>query len=152
GAGLSLVESTDLAVATDDAVLGHPEQRGNLAGAAYLTSWLMLTLGARKAREMLLLANSVSGAEAARIGLVNCAVAPGELESVGEAWAERVVGLPRDAIAVGKAATHLALDSLGMTSQFVHGYLTHTLSTHVHREADEIDTVPARFISRRNVR
>ena len=45
--------------------------------------------------------------------------------------------LPRDAIAIGKAATHLSLDSLGMTSQFVHGYVMHALGTNIRYEPDE---------------
>jgi enoyl-CoA hydratase len=137
GAGLYIVEASDLAIAATDARIGHPEQKMGLAGAAYLTSWLILTLGPRKAREMLLLGDVMDGVEAARIGLVNKAVPPEELAQAGEDWAERIVRLPRDAIAIGKASTHLALDSLGMTSQFVHGYIGHALGTNIRYEADE---------------
>jgi len=137
GAGLYIVEASDLAIAATDARIGHPEQKMGLAGAAYLTSWNILAMGPRKARELLLLGEVVSGTEAERIGLVNRAVPPEELEQAGEEWADRIVRLPRDAIAIGKAATHLALDSLGMTSQFVHGYVTHALGTNIRYEPDE---------------
>ncbi len=137
GAGLYIVEASDLAIAATNAKIGHPEQKMGLAGASYMTSWLILTLGARKARELLLLGEVLSGEEAARIGLVNKAVPPEELEAAGEEWAERIVRLPRDAIAIGKAATHLALDSLGMTSQFIHGYVGHALGTNIRYEPDE---------------
>lgn len=137
GAGLYIVECADLAIAATDAKIGHPEQKMGLAGAAYLTSWLMLNLGPRKAREVLLLGEVIDGNEAARVGLVNKAVPPEELAQAGEDWAERIVRLPRDAIAIGKAATHIALDSLGMTSQFVHGYVGHALGTNIRYERDE---------------
>ncbi len=71
------------------------------------------------------------------MGLVNRVVPDAELEAAGDAWAGRIAALPRDAIAFGKAATHLALDSLGMTSQFAHGYVMHALSTNIRYEDDE---------------
>jgi enoyl-CoA hydratase len=137
GAGLYIVEASDLAIAADDAKIGHPEQKMGLAGASYMTSINILALGPKKAREILLLGETMSGTEAARIGLVNKAVPASELAAAGEDWAERIVRLPRDAIAIGKAATHLSLDSLGMTSQFVHGYVMHALGTNIRYEADE---------------
>jgi enoyl-CoA hydratase len=137
GAGLYIVEASDLAIAADDAKIGHPEQKMGLAGASYMTSINILALGPKKAREILLLGETMSGTEAARIGLVNKAVPASELAAAGEDWAERIVRLPRDAIAIGKAATHLSLDSLGMTSQFVHGYVMHALGTNIRYESDE---------------
>lgn len=144
GAGLYIVEASDLAIAATDAKIGHPEQKMGLAGAAYLTSWNILAMGPRKAREMLLLGDVIDGTEAARIGLINKAVPPQELLDAGEEWAERIVRLPRDAIAIGKAATHLAMDSLGMTSQFVHGYIGHALGTNIRYEADEVNFMKER--------
>ena len=60
------------------------EQKMGLAGAAYLTNWLMLTLGPRKAREVLLLGEVIDGVEAVRIGLMNKAVPPEQLAQAGE--------------------------------------------------------------------
>jgi enoyl-CoA hydratase len=137
GAGLYIVEASDLAIAAEDAKIGHPEQKMGLAGASYMTSVNILTMGPKKARELLLLGETMNGTEAARLGLVNKAVPADELAAAGEDWAERIVRLPRDAIAIGKAATHLALDSLGMTSQFVHGYVMHALGTNIRYESDE---------------
>ncbi len=144
GAGLHLVEATDLAIAAEDAKIGHPEQKIGLAGAAYMTSWLILALGPRKAREMLLLGETISGAEAERLGLINKAVPAAELEAAGELWADKIVRLPRDAIAIGKAATHLAMDSLGMSSQFVHGYISHALGTNIRYEEGEFNFMKQR--------
>jgi len=144
GAGLFIAECCDLAIVTTDARVGHPEQKMGLAGAAYLTSWLILALGQRKAREMLLLGEVMGGEEAVRIGLFNRAVPPDQLDAAGEDWAERIVRLPRDALAIGKAATHLALDSLGMSTGFIHGYVGHALGTNIRYEPDEQNFMKAR--------
>ncbi len=137
GAGLHIVEACDLAIASDTAKIGHPEQKAGLAGAAYMTAWNILAAGPKKARELLLIAEMIAPQEAVAMGLVNRVVPDAELEAAGDAWAGRIAALPRDAIAFGKAATHLALDSLGMTSQFAHGYVMHALSTNIRYEDDE---------------
>lgn len=144
GAGLHIVEACDLAIASDAARIGHPEQKAGLAGAAYMTAWNILAAGPKKARELLLIADMLKPEEAVQMGLVNKVVPDAELESAGEHWAERIAKLPRDAIAFGKAATNLALDSLGMTSQFAHGYVMHALSTNIRYEEDEYNFMKKR--------
>jgi enoyl-CoA hydratase len=144
GAGLHIVEACDLAIASDAARIGHPEQKAGLAGAAYMTAWNILAAGPKKARELLLIADMLKPEEAVEMGLVNKIVPDAELEAEGEIWAERIVKLPRDAIAFGKAAMNLALDSLGMTSQFAHGYVVHALSTNIRYEGDEYNFMKKR--------
>jgi len=144
GAGLHLVETTDLAIASDKARIGHPEQKMGLAGAAYMAAWNILAAGPKRARELLLIAEQLTPVDAVAMGLVNKVVPDAELEAAGEDWAERIVRLPRDAIAIGKAATHLALDSLGMSSQFAHGYVMHALGTNIRYEPDELNFMKER--------
>jgi len=139
GAGLYLVEASDLALADETARLGHPEQRMNLCGASYMLTWDILAMGPKRAREMLLLGEVMTAQAAREAGLVNKVVADGELVAAGEDWAERIVRLPRDGIAVGKMATHMALDALGVSRQFLHGYVAHTVGTNVRFEPDEFN-------------
>ena len=139
GAGLYLVEASDLAIADETAKLGHPEQRMNLCGASYMLTWDILAMGPKRAREMLLLGEIMDAQTAKEAGLVNKVVADGELEAAGEDWAERIARLPKDGIAIGKMATHMALDSLGVSSQFVHGYVAHTVGSNVRFEKDEFN-------------
>ena len=146
GGGLYLAESCDLVLAADTARLGHPEQKLGLSGAAYFDAWEIMTLGARKARELLLLAEVWTAEEARANGLINKVVPLAELEEQGEAWAERIVCLPRDGVALGKAATHLALQSLGVTAQFAYGPLLHTLATNVRYEPDEFNFMKERKV------
>ncbi|QHE88132.1 enoyl-CoA hydratase/isomerase family protein [Hydrogenophaga sp. BPS33] len=144
GAGLHIVEACDLAIASDAARIGHPEQKSGLAGAAYMTAWNILAAGPKKARELLLIADVLPPQEAVQMGLVNKVVPDDQLDAAGEDWADRIARLPRDAIAIGKAAAHVALDSLGMTSQFTHGYVMHALSTNIRYEEDEYNFMKQR--------
>lgn len=147
GGGLYIAESSDLVIAADTARMGHPEQKLGLSGAAYLDAWEIMTLGARKARELLLLAEVWTAQEALANGLVNKVVPQAELQERGEAWAERIVRLPRDGIALGKAATNLAMQSLGVTSQFTYGHVMHSLATNMRWEPGEFN-----FMKERNVK
>jgi enoyl-CoA hydratase len=144
GAGTHIVEACDLAIASETARIGHPEQKAGLAGAAYMTAWNILAAGPKKARELLLIADVLTPEQAVEMGLVNKVVSDEELEAAGEEWADRIVKLPRDAIAIGKAGVNLALDSLGMTSQFAHGYVMHALSTNIRYEEDEYNFMKQR--------
>lgn len=144
GGGLYMAEASDLVIAADTLRIGHPEQKLGLSGAAYFDAWEIVTLGARKARELLLLAEVWSAEEARANGLVNKVVPASELDARGEEWAERIVRLPRDGIALGKAATNLAFQSLGITGQFSYGHILHTLATNVRYEAGEFNFMKER--------
>jgi enoyl-CoA hydratase len=144
GAGLYIVEGCDLAIASDTVRMGHPEQKLGLSGAAYFAAWEIVNMGPRKARELLLLAEVWNAEQVLAAGLVNKVVPHASLEQAGEEWAERIVRLPRDALAIGKAATHMAYDSLRLTSQFTYGYVMHSLATNIRYEADEFNFMKAK--------
>ncbi|NIF55146.1 MULTISPECIES: enoyl-CoA hydratase/isomerase family protein [Burkholderiaceae] len=144
GAGLYIAEGCDLSIASDNAKIGHPEQKLGLSGASYFGAWEIMAMGPRKARELLLLAELWSAQDALAAGLVNRVVPQAELTEAGEAWAERIVRLPRDGLAIGKAAAHLAYDSLRLTSQFSYGYVMHALATNVRYEKDEFNFMKAK--------
>ncbi len=139
GAGLYLAEASDLVIAADTLRIGHPEQKLGLSGAAYFAAWEMLTLGPRKARELLLLAEVWDAKLALELGFVNKVVPRSELETAAEEWAERIVRLPRDGIVMGKAATLLAMNSLGIGQQFAYGPVLHTLATNIRYEPEEFN-------------
>jgi len=74
----------------------------------------------------LLMADVWSAEEAHAAGLVNKVVPIADLDTRGEEWAERIARLPRDGIAIGRAATTIALQSLGIHAQFSYGHVLHT--------------------------
>ena len=137
GAGLYLAESSDLVIAGESAKVGHPEQKLGLSGAAYFDAWEMMTLGVRRARELLLMAEIWDAQRALSAGLINKVVPDAELMERGEEWAERIVRLPRDGIAIGKSATILAMQTLGINTQFAYGPVYHALASNMRWEEDE---------------
>ncbi len=144
GGGLYLAEAADLAIGSDTARMGHPEQKLGLSGAAYFDAWEMLTIGPRKARELLLMADVWDAQQALSAGLLNKVVPDAELLERGEEWAERIVRLPRDGLAIGKSATLMAMHSLGVNAQFAYGPAFHALASNMRWEPDEVNFFKAK--------
>ncbi|TYB42381.1 enoyl-CoA hydratase/isomerase family protein [Actinomadura chibensis] len=89
GGGLTLINSSDLAIAADDAPIGMPEVGfGLYPGLAGPST--QLRLGAKRAAWMVLTADRITGATAAEWGLVNQAVPAAELPAAALALAERI--------------------------------------------------------------
>jgi enoyl-CoA hydratase len=137
GGGLYMSLCCDMTVCADDAKIGHAEQRLGFAGAMYVFPILMSLIGQKKARELLLTGKLLDGIEAERIGLVNTVVPADQLEDEVRKLAESMTLLPRDGIAIGKACSKLAYDSMGLTSSFSQGYLGHTMFTNTRFEEGE---------------
>ena len=71
---LELVMACDLAIATEDARIGDQHMNYGLASTGSASQRMPRLIGIRKAKELLLSGDWVSGKEAERIGLVNKAV------------------------------------------------------------------------------
>jgi enoyl-CoA hydratase len=103
--GLELVGACDLAYAAADAELSHPVVR--VAGLPDF-GWFPVELSTRHAMELHLTGRVYSGEEAARIGLVNDAFAPAELESRVLAVATHIASIPAPVVAVNKRYVRMA--------------------------------------------
>jgi enoyl-CoA hydratase/carnithine racemase len=90
GGGNELQLACDLAVMVDDAFIRHvgPEHGSVPAGGA--TQWLPITVGDRRAREILFLCEQISAQQAAAWGLVNYAVTVGELDAKVDELVEKL--------------------------------------------------------------
>ena len=88
GGGNELQMACDLAVIVDDAYIRHvgPEHGSVPAGGA--TQWLPIMVGDRRAREILMLCEPISPAQAVEWGLVNRAVPAAELDAAVDALVE----------------------------------------------------------------
>jgi enoyl-CoA hydratase len=91
----------------------------------------------KRARELLITGRTISGEEAAQMGLANRAVPIDQLDETVAELCRQIVLLPADGIAIGKASSHWILDILGATSGLVQGYVTHTLFTNLRFEPGE---------------
>jgi len=144
GEGALMMEMCDIAVAAEDAQISHAEQRLGFAGSGLNLLPLYLSVGLKRARELLVTGRTVSGKEAEAMGLVNRAVPLDRLEEEVERYAREATLLPADGIAIGKASHHWILDILGATQGWAQGYVTHTLFTNLRFEPGEFNFFKAR--------
>jgi enoyl-CoA hydratase/carnithine racemase len=94
---LELAMACDLRIAASSARLSdwHLKRTGLGIGAWGAAARLSRLVGQAKAKELILVGNEVDGEEAARIGLVNAAVADDQLEARALAWATDIAARPR---------------------------------------------------------
>jgi len=135
---------TDITIAADDAEFAFSQERLAFAGSNPVLIPLMLAMGWKKARELVLTGRTFSGREAAEMGFVTRAVPADKLEEEVERMAKAMCLLGRDAVAMGKANTHLAFDRLGFHDSLKQGTVMHALATNVRWEDDEYNFVRER--------
>ena len=137
GEGALMMEFCDLAVVAEDAQIAHAEQRLGFSGSGLNLLPLYLTVGLKRARELLLRGRAISGTEAVAMGLANRAVPLDQLEATVQEYIDDMARLPLDGIAIGKATNHWILDTLGATSGLIQGYISHTMFTNLRFEPGE---------------
>jgi enoyl-CoA hydratase/carnithine racemase len=100
GGGLELALATDFRIADESAVFGLPEIRLGILPSSGGTHRLVRMLGPARARELILLRERVTAAEAQRLGIVTEVVPIGQALGRGLAHAERLANLPALAVQV----------------------------------------------------
>ena len=115
-AGCQLVAQCDLAVAADSASFGV---NGIDVGLFCATPGVALSRNMlpKQAMEMLLTGDFIAAAEAKARGLVNRVVPADHLDAEVQALVTRILGKPREAIAMGKALFYRQLET-GMESAY----------------------------------
>ena len=108
--GTELAAACDLVYVAADARIGYPVVR-----VVSPPDWQYHTplMGLRHAMEAMLTGDSVSGAEAARMGWANRAYPPEQLEEAVLAVAARIAGVAPDLAQINKRMVHRAFDVLG---------------------------------------
>jgi enoyl-CoA hydratase/carnithine racemase len=99
---LEIALGCDLIVAAEDAALGDTHARWGLRPTWGMSARLPRAVGFHKAKELSFTAATITGAEADRIGLVNRAVAAGELDEAVRRLAEQILANSRDSISAYK--------------------------------------------------
>jgi enoyl-CoA hydratase len=75
----------------------------------------------RRTKEWLFTGDSMTGAEAAELGLVNRAVPADEVRAVARAYAERVANVPLDMISSHKDVVHGWYEAMGIRAAMAAG-------------------------------
>jgi enoyl-CoA hydratase len=125
--GSELAAACDLVYVADDAKIGYPVVRMVSPPDMQFHPWLA---GMRQAMELLLTGDSISGAEAAEIGLANRAYPAAELEERVLERAERVAKIPADLQQLNKRSVHRAMDVMGVRAAIRAGSELQALATH----------------------
>ena len=112
GAGCNMALGCDLIVASEDARFSEIFARRGLS-IDFGGSWVLPRLvGLHKAKELALLADIISAAEAERLGIVNRVVPAAELDAFVDDWAQRLAAGPPLALSMTKK---LLNEGLGMS-------------------------------------
>ena len=138
GAGLSMALACDFRVAADSAVFTMAFAQVGLSGD-YGSAWFLTqVVGSAKARELLLLPERTTAADAHAAGLLHRVVPAAELAEQTTSMARRLADGPRLTLQFMKEnlnrAMHTSLDDYMDTEVFHHVY---TATTADHREASQ---------------
>jgi enoyl-CoA hydratase len=109
--GSELATACDLVYVAEDAQIGYPPVRLMSPPDMQFHPWLV---GMRRALELMLTGDAISGAEAARIGFANRAFPTAELEERVLEIAERVAVIPTDLQQLNKRSVHRAMEIMGL--------------------------------------
>lgn len=128
GGGSDMALCADLVVASEDAQIGTPYSR---MWGCYLTGMWIYRLGLTRCKWHALTGEPLSGAEAARVELVNQAVPFAELESTVHALAQRLASLPLSQLAAMKLVINKAYENQGIAASqtlgsVLDGYMRNT--------------------------
>ena len=105
GGGAELAMVCDMAYTTASAQWGFPEIKLGCYPPVACTA-LAAVVGQKRAAELILTGRTISGTEAAEIGLANCAVPDEELVAVVDDTVKELRGLSSAALAVTKKAVY----------------------------------------------
>ncbi|MBU2549316.1 MAG: crotonase/enoyl-CoA hydratase family protein [Proteobacteria bacterium] len=111
GGGSDLSLLCDVIIASEDARFGTPYSR---VWGVYLTGMWIYRLGLTRVKLLALTGDSVTGREAADIGLINKAVPAERLEEETRYWAERMANCPSSQLATMKLVVNQAYENMGL--------------------------------------
>lgn len=103
GGGLELALACDLRIAANEAKLALPEVNLGLIPGAGGTQRLTQLCGAAIAKRLILGAEILDGATAAKLGVVHWSAPRAELSAFADSTADRLAKLPRGAVAAAKS-------------------------------------------------
>ncbi len=109
--GSELAAACDLVYVADDALIGYPAVRSISPPDNQFHPWLM---GMRRAMELMLTGDSMSGLEAATCGFANKSFPADMLETRVLDMAARVAKIPTDLQQINKRAVHRQMEAMGM--------------------------------------
>ncbi len=109
--GSELAAACDLVYVADDALIGYPAVRSISPPDNQFFPWLM---GMRRAMELMLTGDTMTGAEAAAYGFANKSFPVEALDARVLEIATRVAKIPSDLQQINKRAVHRQMEAMGL--------------------------------------
>ena len=141
--GSELATGCDLVYVAEDAQMGYPAVRFGVPDM-HFHPWF---LGMRKAMEMFMTGDSISGVEAVRYGWANAAFPAAELEAGVLAVAEKITKVPLELLRLNKRAIHRQMEAMGLRDGIRAGTEICALGTHTRAMAEFTGTVRAKGLT-----
>jgi len=117
GGGTDMALCADLIYMAEDAQIGYPPAR--VWGEPTSVMWVY-RLGLEHAKRLMLSGESLSGSEAARLGLASRAVPAAELPPVVDEMARKLATIPANQLALSKLLVNQAYENMGLrTTQLI---------------------------------
>lgn len=128
GGGSDMALLSDVIIASEDARFGTPYSR---VWGCYLTGMWFYRLGLTKTKLLALTGDSISGKQAAEMGLINKAVPVDKLEEEVQYWANRMAQCPTTQLAAMKLVVNQAFENMGLLNtqligSILDGYMRNT--------------------------
>lgn len=109
--GTELATACDLVYVAEDAMIGYPVVRTISPPDNQFYPWIV---GMRRAMELMLTGDHMSGTEAAESGFANRAFSAEQLEAEVLKVASRIAKVPTDVQQINKRAVHRQMDAMGV--------------------------------------
>jgi enoyl-CoA hydratase len=106
-----LAMACDITVATEDAILGEPEIRFGSGPVTLIMPWVV---GLKKTRELLYTGDTLTAAEAERIGMINRVVPKDRLEEEVQKLADKIAKVPPAVMRLTKIPLNRNYEIMGL--------------------------------------
>ena len=141
--GSELATGCDLVYVAEDAKMGYPAVRFGVPDM-HFHAWF---LGMRRAMEMMVTGDSISGVEAVAEGWANRAFPADELDDAVVEIATRIAAVPPELAQLNKRVVHRQMDHMGMRTGIRAGTELCALGTHTKAMAEFIGSVQSQGLT-----
>jgi len=135
--GSELATGCDLVYVAEDAQMGYPAVRFGVPDM-HFHAWF---LGMRRAMEMMVTGDSISGVDAVREGWANRAFPADELDDAVLEVAQRIATVPPELVQLNKRVVHRQMDYMGMRSGIRAGTELCGIGTYTQAMADFVANI-----------
>ena len=117
--GGEMIGACDIVFATEDARFGHPA--GRAIGIPPTLGMWPIKIGLLKTKELLFSGDTIDGVEAERLGMINRALPPDELDEQTMAYCQRIAQVPLDGLSVHKHSANRWFEIMGLRTAAAEG-------------------------------